>query len=147
MAGQKKAVHHYAAINYPKLAARFSEIAAAFVPGSIGENLSASGIDESRVAIGDIFALGSRSPSTVPAAQPMLEDRHTLRPRRRRQYISTAVTRDDIAAYSRRNVKAGSGRDQQRENVLVCGVVGIDQDGDAGDARSDLLEDAKQFRS
>jgi MOSC domain len=57
--GPEKAVHHYAAINYSKLAARFPETAAAFVPGSIGENLSASGIDESSVAIGDIFALGS----------------------------------------------------------------------------------------
>jgi MOSC domain-containing protein YiiM len=57
--GPEKAVHHYAAINYPKLAARFPEAAAAFVPGSIGENLSASGIDESSVAIGELFALGS----------------------------------------------------------------------------------------
>jgi MOSC domain-containing protein YiiM len=57
--GPEKAVHQYAALNYSKLAARFPEIAAAFVPGSIGENLSASGIDESSVAIGDIFALGS----------------------------------------------------------------------------------------
>jgi MOSC domain-containing protein YiiM len=57
--GPEKAVHHYAAINYPKLAACFSEIAAAFVPGSIGENLSALGIDETTIAIGDIFALGS----------------------------------------------------------------------------------------
>ena len=57
--GPEKAVHHYAAIDYSKLAARFPETAAAFVPGSIGENLSASGINESSVAIGDIFALGS----------------------------------------------------------------------------------------
>ena len=57
--GPEKAVHHYAAINYSKLSARFPETAAAFVPGSIGENLSALGIDESSVAIGDTFALGS----------------------------------------------------------------------------------------
>jgi MOSC domain-containing protein YiiM len=57
--GPEKAVHHYATANYPKLAARFPEIAAALVPGSIGENLSASVLDETNVAIGDIFAFGS----------------------------------------------------------------------------------------
>ena len=57
--GPEKAIHHYAAINYSNVAERFPEIAAALVPGSIGENLSASGIDERTVAIGDIFALGS----------------------------------------------------------------------------------------
>ncbi len=57
--GPEKAIHHYAAINYSNLATRFPEIARALVPGSIGENLSASGVDESTVAIGDIFALGS----------------------------------------------------------------------------------------
>ena len=57
--GPEKAVHHHAATNYPKLAARFAEIAAALVTGSIGENLSASGIDETVVAIGGIFAIGS----------------------------------------------------------------------------------------
>ena len=35
--GPEKAVHHYAAINYSKLAARFPVVAAGFVPGSIGE--------------------------------------------------------------------------------------------------------------
>ena len=57
--GPEKAVHQYAAINYSNLATRFPEIAAGFVPGSIGENLSGSGVDETSVAIGDIFALGS----------------------------------------------------------------------------------------
>jgi MOSC domain-containing protein YiiM len=57
--GPEKAIHHYAAINYPKLAAHFPAVAAGFVPGSIGENLSASGVDEGTVAIGDTFALGS----------------------------------------------------------------------------------------
>ncbi len=55
--GPEKAIHHYAATNYSNLAARFPEIAAAFVPGSIGENISASGIDEHTVAIGDLFTL------------------------------------------------------------------------------------------
>jgi MOSC domain-containing protein YiiM len=57
--GPEKAVHHYAATNYAKLAQSFPEIAAALVPGSIGENLSASGIDEASVAIGDVLAFGS----------------------------------------------------------------------------------------
>jgi MOSC domain-containing protein YiiM len=65
--GPEKALHHYAATNYPKLAARFPDIAEAFMSGSIGENLSASGVDETLVAIGDIFALGS---AHVQVSQP-----------------------------------------------------------------------------
>jgi MOSC domain-containing protein YiiM len=57
--GAEKAVHHYAATNYLKIAARFPDAATMFVPGSIGENLSSSGIDERTVAIGDVFSLGS----------------------------------------------------------------------------------------
>jgi len=56
--GPDKAVHHYAAENYPLLAARLPTIADQLVPGSIGENVSTTGFDESGVCIGDIFVLG-----------------------------------------------------------------------------------------
>jgi MOSC domain-containing protein YiiM len=56
--GPEKAVHHYAAENYPRLAARFPEIAAALVPGSLGENLSTRGWTEDDVRIGDVFQVG-----------------------------------------------------------------------------------------
>lgn len=57
--GPDKAVHQFPAEHYAKLAAQFPEQSAAFVPGSIGENLSTDGLDESQVCIGDVYALGS----------------------------------------------------------------------------------------
>lgn len=56
--GPEKAVHHYPAGNYQKLAAAFPAIAEQFIPGSLGENISTAGFDENTVCIGDIFSLG-----------------------------------------------------------------------------------------
>lgn len=57
--GPDKAVHLYPAGHYARLAQRFPEIAAGFVAGSIGENISAAGLSETDVRIGDIWQLGS----------------------------------------------------------------------------------------
>ncbi len=57
--GPEKAVHHYAGENYAKLAARFPRIADALVVGSMGENLSTFGLDETSVCIGDVYRVGS----------------------------------------------------------------------------------------
>ncbi len=65
--GPEKAVHHYAADNYARLAARFPGIAGDLVVGSIGENVSTSGIDETTVCIGDIYRLGT---ALVQVSQP-----------------------------------------------------------------------------
>ena len=65
--GPEKAVHHYAGENYARLAARFPQIADALVVGSIGENISTFGLDESSVCIGDTFRLGS---AVVQVSQP-----------------------------------------------------------------------------
>lgn len=56
--GPDKALHYFAAENYALLAARLPTIADQLVPGSIGENVSAHGFDESSVCIGDICRLG-----------------------------------------------------------------------------------------
>jgi len=65
--GMWKALHHYAAENYAKLAAAFPDKAALFVPGSLGENVSTTGWDEDSVCIGDVFRIGS---ATVQVSQP-----------------------------------------------------------------------------
>lgn len=57
--GPEKAVHQYAASNYRRLAAHAPEIADRFSTGSIGENISADGWDETSVHIGDVFRIGS----------------------------------------------------------------------------------------
>lgn len=65
--GPEKAVHHYAAENYARLAAGFAQAVAALVPGSLGENISTTGWNEESVCIGDIFRLGS---ALVQVSQP-----------------------------------------------------------------------------
>jgi MOSC domain-containing protein YiiM len=57
--GPDKALHQFPRPNYARLAEQFPELAAAFVPGSIGENLSVADLDDSQVCIGDVFTLGS----------------------------------------------------------------------------------------
>jgi MOSC domain-containing protein YiiM len=65
--GPEKAVHHYAAENYARLAQAFPHSAHALVPGSLGENLSASHLCERNVHIGDVFRIGS---AIVQVSQP-----------------------------------------------------------------------------
>lgn len=55
--GPDKAVHLYPADHYQQLAAAFPA-ATPLVPGALGENLSAPGIREADVCIGDIYRLG-----------------------------------------------------------------------------------------
>ncbi|NGY06758.1 MOSC domain-containing protein [Solimonas terrae] len=57
--GPEKALHHFPALNYALFVPRFPEIAAQFVPGSIGENFSTGEWREEDVCIGDVYALGS----------------------------------------------------------------------------------------
>lgn len=56
--GIEKAVHLYPAEHYSKLAEKFKEIADKLIPGSLGENISTSDIDENDVRLGDIWKLG-----------------------------------------------------------------------------------------
>ena len=65
--GPDKAVHQFAAGNYATLAKAFPQVAAALLPGSIGENLSSADIDQDSVCIGDVFTLGS---TTLQVSQP-----------------------------------------------------------------------------
>lgn len=65
--GPQKALHQYPAGHYPGLAARFPEARDLLLPGSIGENLSAPGWDETNVCIGDSFRLGA---AVIQVSQP-----------------------------------------------------------------------------
>lgn len=56
--GPDKAIHLYPAQHYAHLSKRFPEIAGQLIPGSLGENISADGLDENHVRIGDIWRLG-----------------------------------------------------------------------------------------
>lgn len=65
--GPWKALHQYPVEHYARLAARFPDAAALLAPGSIGENLSVPGWDESTVSIGDVFRLGD---AVIQVSQP-----------------------------------------------------------------------------
>jgi MOSC domain-containing protein YiiM len=57
--GPEKAVHQFAAASYRRLAAHAPECAPVLAVGSIGENLSAEGMDEANVHVGDVYQAGT----------------------------------------------------------------------------------------
>ncbi|MDO5682369.1 MAG: MOSC domain-containing protein [Propionibacteriaceae bacterium] len=57
--GPEKAVHFYPPENYQRLASARPELAEALQVGVLGENLSAPGLTEAEVCIGDIFSIGT----------------------------------------------------------------------------------------
>jgi MOSC domain-containing protein YiiM len=77
--GPEKAVHHFPLETHARLAREFPEIAAGFVAGGLGENISTLGATEENVRIGDVFALGT---ARVQVCQPRtpcwkIEARHS----------------------------------------------------------------------
>lgn len=65
--GPEKALHQFPQAHYARLAESFPEARASLLPGSIGENLSVPGWDETNVCIGDRFRLGD---AIVEVSQP-----------------------------------------------------------------------------
>ncbi|MCF8150777.1 MAG: MOSC domain-containing protein [Sulfuritalea sp.] len=64
--GSGKALHHFPAEHYARLAALFPE-ARHLYPGGLGENLSSRGLTEENVCIGDVFRLGG---ARIQVSQP-----------------------------------------------------------------------------
>jgi MOSC domain-containing protein YiiM len=65
--GPEKAVHLYPSTHYAKLAAQFADAAPLLVPGSMGENIATSELDERDVNLGDVWQLGS---ALIQVCQP-----------------------------------------------------------------------------
>ena len=65
--GPEKALYHFPVDNYTILKQAFGHIEDQFIPGSIGENLSSSGVSDKDVHIGDIFEMGD---AIVQVTQP-----------------------------------------------------------------------------
>lgn len=57
--GPEKAVHQFAVSSYRRLAVHAPECASMLKVGSIGENVSADGMDEANVHIGDVYRAGT----------------------------------------------------------------------------------------
>ena len=68
--GPDKALHAYAAANYPLWAAEMPERAGRFRPGAFGENLVVEGLDESGLCLGDRWHLGRALVEVSQGRQP-----------------------------------------------------------------------------
>jgi len=65
--GPEKAIYHYPAEHYALFKQALPHLSDSFIPGSIGENISTSGLTDTEVHIGDTFRLGS---AIVQVSQP-----------------------------------------------------------------------------
>jgi MOSC domain-containing protein YiiM len=65
--GPDKALHQYPVAHYARLATAFPAARELLFPGSIGENLSIPGWDETNICIGDTFRLGD---TVIQVSQP-----------------------------------------------------------------------------
>lgn len=68
--GPDKALHHFPAETYARLAQAVPTLGERFVPGAIGENLSTEGWTEDDVCIGDIYACGTARIQLCQPRQP-----------------------------------------------------------------------------
>lgn len=68
--GPEKAVHHYPADHYDLWRRELGDLAVLGKPGAFGENLSTLGLDETNLAIGDVFRLGGAIIEVSQGRQP-----------------------------------------------------------------------------
>ena len=57
--GPEKALHQFALSSFQTITQQFPELNGIAIPGSIGENITSDGLDDSGVCIGDIYKLGN----------------------------------------------------------------------------------------
>ncbi len=57
--GPDKAVYAYAGAHYDLWSRDLPRLAAKFIPGGMGENLTVTGLDEREICVGDVHAIGS----------------------------------------------------------------------------------------
>lgn len=90
--GPDKAVHHYAADHYTYWREQLGSNPR-FQPGGFGENISAFGLTEQRVCIGDVFTLGDALVQISQGRQPCWKlNAHTGIPDLSHRFMSTALT-------------------------------------------------------
>ncbi|WP_224790462.1 MOSC domain-containing protein [Pseudomonas fluorescens] len=101
--GPEKAVHQYAAQNYGRLAHAFADSAAQLVPGSLGENISALGLCECNVHIGDVFQVGSAVLQVSQPRSPCWKINHRFDA----EHMSMFVARERITGWYYRVLQPG----------------------------------------
>lgn len=102
--GPEKAMHHFAAENYASLASFFPQIADALVPGSLGENVSTSGLTERNVHIGDIFRVGGVTLQVSQPRAPCWKINHRFAT----EGVSLVVARERMTGWYYRVIEAGT---------------------------------------
>jgi MOSC domain-containing protein YiiM len=102
--GPDKALHHFPAETHGRLAAMFPDAAATLGPGTLGENLSTTGADETLVCIGDVFALGTARVQLCQPRQPCwkIEARHGV------EGMTRAIADAGIAGWYYRVLEPGT---------------------------------------
>lgn len=101
--GPEKAVHHYAAENYQHLALAFAHCAHELMPGSLGENISARGLSERNVHIGDVFQVGSAVLQVSQPRSPCWKINHRFDAER----MSMHVAKERITGWYYRVIQPG----------------------------------------
>ncbi|WP_341964062.1 MOSC domain-containing protein [Pseudomonas sp. RC10] len=101
--GPEKAVHHYPAEHYSKLAARFTHCADECVPGSLGENISAYDLTEKTVFIGDIYLLGTSILQVSQPRTPCWKINHRFDT----EHMSLFIARERITGWYYRVIQPG----------------------------------------
>jgi MOSC domain-containing protein YiiM len=68
--GPEKAVYAYASARYPDWAVAFPDLAARFLAGAMGENLTVDGMIEDDLCVGDVHAIGGALLQVCQPRQP-----------------------------------------------------------------------------
>ena len=101
--GPEKAIHQYAAQNYERLAQAFPDSASQLVAGSLGENISASGLSECNVHIGDVFRVGNAVLQVSQPRSPCWKINHRFDA----EHMSMFVAKERITGWYYRIVEPG----------------------------------------
>ncbi|MGI9289190.1 MAG: MOSC domain-containing protein [Pseudomonadales bacterium] len=101
--GLDKAVHHYPAQNYRLLQEALPHLADKFLPGTIGENFSSTGMAEENVHIGDTFSVGSAIVQVSQPRRPCWKVNH----RYGNAYLADFLSQQQITGWYYRVVQEG----------------------------------------
>lgn len=101
--GPEKAVHQYAAQNYKRLAQAFPGSASELKAGSLGENISAVGLCEVSVHIGDVFQVGSAVLQVSQPRSPCWKINHRFDA----EHMSMFVAKERITGWYYRVIQPG----------------------------------------
>jgi MOSC domain-containing protein YiiM len=101
--GPEKAVYAYADIHYPQWASQFPQLAAHFIGGAMGENLTVSGLDESAICVGDVHQAGSALLQVCQPRQPCFK----FALRHDNKYLPKAMVRNGFSGWYYRVLRVG----------------------------------------